>query len=231
MACGLPGSSIHGILQARVPEWVAIFFSRASSRPRDRTLISYIGRQIFTTEPPGEATKTGKTTFKICLAVFLKTKPYNPAISLLSIYEEKRVPRLNKKLCTDVFITVSSITAKKLETIQMSLNSRMDKEDYSYNRMLTAMKKTTNATCCRHTCSKEARHKSTSPEIPFTRSSSTGKTLLWWQNSVTLEWSTATGVLEIFCILMWTEVTQIYMYVKIHCTGHFKICTFSVCKL
>ena len=69
-----------------------------------------------------------KTTFKICLAVFLKTKPYNPAISLLSIYEEKGAPRLNKKLCTDAFITVSFITAKKLEAIQMSLNSRMDTE-------------------------------------------------------------------------------------------------------
>ena len=31
----------------RVPEWVAIFFSRASSRARDRTLVSYIGRQIL----------------------------------------------------------------------------------------------------------------------------------------------------------------------------------------
>ena len=46
----------------------------------------------------GRPQKLAKTTFKICLAVFLKTKPYNPAISLLSIYEEKRVPRLNKKI-------------------------------------------------------------------------------------------------------------------------------------
>jgi len=33
--CSLPGSSVHGILQARVLEWVAISFSRGSSRPRD----------------------------------------------------------------------------------------------------------------------------------------------------------------------------------------------------
>ena len=33
--CSLPGSSVHGIFQARVLEWVAIFFSRASSQPRD----------------------------------------------------------------------------------------------------------------------------------------------------------------------------------------------------
>ena len=42
-----PGSSVHGILQARILEGVAIFFSRGSSRPSDRTCISFIGRQIF----------------------------------------------------------------------------------------------------------------------------------------------------------------------------------------
>ena len=35
MDCSLPGFSLHGILQARVLEWVAISFSRGSSRPRD----------------------------------------------------------------------------------------------------------------------------------------------------------------------------------------------------
>ena len=35
MAYSLPGSSVHGIFQARVLEWVAISFSRRSSRPRD----------------------------------------------------------------------------------------------------------------------------------------------------------------------------------------------------
>ena len=44
MDCSSPGSSIHGIFQVRVLEWVAIFFSRGSSRPRDRTQIRIIGR-------------------------------------------------------------------------------------------------------------------------------------------------------------------------------------------
>ena len=35
MDCSPPGSSVHGILQARILEWVAISFSRGSSRPRD----------------------------------------------------------------------------------------------------------------------------------------------------------------------------------------------------
>ena len=45
--CSLPGSSLHGILQARVLEWVAISFSRGSSWSRDRTWVSCIlGRRF-----------------------------------------------------------------------------------------------------------------------------------------------------------------------------------------
>ena len=44
--CSPPGSSVPGILQARILEWVAIPFSRGSSRPRDRTHVFCIGRQI-----------------------------------------------------------------------------------------------------------------------------------------------------------------------------------------
>ena len=47
MGCSLPGSSVHGILQARILEWVAISFSRGSSRPRDRTQVSRIGGRRF----------------------------------------------------------------------------------------------------------------------------------------------------------------------------------------
>ena len=46
--CSLPGSSVHGILQARILEWVAISFSRGSSQPRDQTLASWIAGRLFT---------------------------------------------------------------------------------------------------------------------------------------------------------------------------------------
>ena len=47
MDCSLPGFSIRGIFQARVPEWVAISFSRESSQPRDQTQVSRIaGRHV-----------------------------------------------------------------------------------------------------------------------------------------------------------------------------------------
>ena len=39
MDCGPSGSSVHGILQARILEWVAIPFSRRSSQPRDQNLV------------------------------------------------------------------------------------------------------------------------------------------------------------------------------------------------
>ena len=45
---GPPGSSVHGILQARTLEWVASSFSRGSSRPRDRTHVSHIAGRFLT---------------------------------------------------------------------------------------------------------------------------------------------------------------------------------------
>ena len=47
MDCSLPDSSVHGILQARIVEWVAMPFSRGFSQPRDQTDIS---RQLSTKE-------------------------------------------------------------------------------------------------------------------------------------------------------------------------------------
>ena len=47
-AVALPGSSVHGIFQARILEWVAISFSRGSSQPRDRTQVSWIAGRCFT---------------------------------------------------------------------------------------------------------------------------------------------------------------------------------------
>ena len=47
MDCSLPGSSVHGIFQARVLEWVAISFCRGSSWPRDRTQVSHIAGRRF----------------------------------------------------------------------------------------------------------------------------------------------------------------------------------------
>ena len=47
LECSLPVSSVHGISQARIQEWVAISFSKGSSHPRDWTHVSYVGKWIF----------------------------------------------------------------------------------------------------------------------------------------------------------------------------------------
>ena len=47
MDCSLRGSSIHGMFQATVLEWVAISFSRGSSPPRNRTRVSRIASRCF----------------------------------------------------------------------------------------------------------------------------------------------------------------------------------------
>ena len=52
--CDPRDSTVHGILQARILEWVAFLFSRGSSRPRDPTQISSLAGKFYTTEPPGK---------------------------------------------------------------------------------------------------------------------------------------------------------------------------------
>ena len=47
MDCSPPGSPVHGILQGRILDWVAIPFSRGYSWPREQTWVSHISRQIF----------------------------------------------------------------------------------------------------------------------------------------------------------------------------------------
>ena len=57
MGCSLPGPSVHGILQARILEWVAMPSSRSSSQPKDpasRKFPALAGR-LFTTSATWEA--------------------------------------------------------------------------------------------------------------------------------------------------------------------------------
>ena len=60
MECSLPVSSVHGILQARILEWVAISFSRGSSWPRDWTQVSCIAGRWFTSWAMREAPRLGR---------------------------------------------------------------------------------------------------------------------------------------------------------------------------
>ena len=60
--CNLPGTSEHGILQARILEWVAMPSSRGSSQSRDRTQVSYIAGRFFTVWATRKAQLLGQPT-------------------------------------------------------------------------------------------------------------------------------------------------------------------------
>ena len=55
MDCGLPGSSVHGIFQARALEWVAISFSRGSFQPRIEPRSPTLPGVSLLSEPPGKS--------------------------------------------------------------------------------------------------------------------------------------------------------------------------------
>ena len=74
MYCTPPGFSVHEILQARIPEWVSISFSRGSSRPRDQAWVSYIADGFFTVWATRESCEW--------LRVFSFIKIYNWSCSL-----------------------------------------------------------------------------------------------------------------------------------------------------
>ena len=76
MDCSLPGSSVHGILQARILDWVAIPFSKGSSQPRSRTQVSCTAGRFFIIWVTREA--------HLCLSIYIFISP-SPFSSLLSI--------------------------------------------------------------------------------------------------------------------------------------------------
>ena len=84
--CGLPGSSVCGILQAGVLEWVAIPFSRGPSRLRDRTCMFYVSLQCqagsLLLVPPGKPKKHSQKIVVVelisCVQVFCDPMDCSP---------------------------------------------------------------------------------------------------------------------------------------------------------
>ena len=74
--CSLPGSSVHGISQGRILEWVAVYLSRGSSRPRDRTHVSCIAGRFFTVWATREALGTGLHSRKWAVGEWAKLRLY-----------------------------------------------------------------------------------------------------------------------------------------------------------
>ena len=84
MDCSPPGSSIHGIFQARILQWVANAFSRGSSGPRDWTRVSCIAGRLFTV-----------WATKYIHAALQPTPPFSPTFSscpAATLYIKHRLP-------------------------------------------------------------------------------------------------------------------------------------------
>ena len=101
MDCSPPGSSVDGISQARILEWVAMSSSRVSSRPRDWTCVSCIASGFFTTEPPGK--HRFLYLFIICLSHWninsRECRGYCFAHCYSSCLEQSSVQQVLKNIC------------------------------------------------------------------------------------------------------------------------------------
>ena len=74
LVCSLPGSSVHGIFQARILECITIFSSRASSQSRDQTHISCssaLTGRFFTTEPPKKPHACVRACVCVCMYTYV----------------------------------------------------------------------------------------------------------------------------------------------------------------
>ena len=67
----LPRSSVRGILQARILEWVAILFSRGAFQPREWIQVSHTPSRFLSSEPPGKPKNTGVGSLSLLSGIFL----------------------------------------------------------------------------------------------------------------------------------------------------------------
>ena len=79
-------SSVHGILQARLLEWVAIPFSKGSSWPRDRTRFSYIAGRFFTELYKNGIQKSMHLPFSLKFKTLTLCTP-SPTVSTTKIWQ------------------------------------------------------------------------------------------------------------------------------------------------
>ena len=108
MDCSPPGSSVRGILQARILEWVAISFSRGSSRPRDWAQVSCIAGRRFNLWATREAEHQRTVAFELWCWRRLLRVPCTARRSNQSILKENQpwifIERLMLKLKLQSFV-------------------------------------------------------------------------------------------------------------------------------
>ena len=88
---------VHGILQARILEWLALPFSRGFSQPRDWTQVSCTAGGFLPAEPPGKPKNIGVSSLSLLQGIFLNLgiKLGSPALqvdSLPAVLVKKKLP-------------------------------------------------------------------------------------------------------------------------------------------
>ena len=95
--CSPQSSSVHGILQARILEWIVIPFSKGSSWPRDQTQVSCIAGRFFTIWATREAQFEGNLAF-ISPFFFFPASP--PSWTLITfMFDHLLLSHKSQRLC------------------------------------------------------------------------------------------------------------------------------------
>ena len=93
------GYTVHGIVQATILEWVAILFSRGSSKPRDQTQVSHIAAESSPAEPPGKPKNTAMGSLSLLQRLYL-TQESNQG---LLHYEQIQELKAKVKFLNEIF--------------------------------------------------------------------------------------------------------------------------------
>ena len=101
----------HGILQARILEWVAFPFSKGSSQPRDRTQVSHIAGGFFTSVPPGKLKNTRVGSLSLLQQIFPTQESNQGLLHCRQIlYQLSYQGRLMKKVSTKTKLELENST-------------------------------------------------------------------------------------------------------------------------
>ena len=122
MDCSPPGSSLHGILQARTLEWGAISFSRGSSRPRDWTQVSCIPDRPFNIWATREAHKNAQIQSNQSRYFHSLHKIFNWAPFSISRNLHCPILSLGLWICVSVFLSVNFLG--NLRADRITIHSR-----------------------------------------------------------------------------------------------------------
>ena len=122
MDCSLPGSSVHGISQARIQKWVAISSPRGSSQPRDRnriSCISCIGRRFLYCSTACEALLTCSVGQSQDVSLFCSPVMFPGVTSPVNRASKSLSQLLGEPQARDVFITCLLLAVKDESTLRI----------------------------------------------------------------------------------------------------------------